>query len=337
MITTIPVGTWSWETRVQSAAGDLLTHCARDVLGVWMVLRARGLAADQAHVDLTVGAEGGNAVLLSLKGLHADLASVISGSQFFSDLPSFDGVSVDVVTIDLSVPGTCLRAGEPRHVEKLFMISVDTWASGAETLTLHTFSDAWMSHDLRGHKQPETQKGNAPGLGSALAAIEQLTEVETIPSDPTFYGIPTAEGFEDLPDEDPELLDSWHMFEIPRRTEQLQAKLPPNAVSFRTETELPVEFSEVSVGGRIVGYVWAADGDDAAGYEPRTPAGDEALHSGFSWLQRLSEAKKQGLSPSQALCDLSMWAGDPQAGSILEASLREVSSLEDLRDLSGRE
>ncbi|WP_434591781.1 hypothetical protein [Streptomyces sp. A5-4] len=337
MITTTPVGSWSWETKTQTSDDDLATRCTQGVLNAWIVLRARGLAEGNARADLTVRAKDDDTVLLGLKRVHVDLQSALSGNQFFSNLPTVDWNRVGVVTIDLSTPGASLRAGQPRHVEKLFTITVDAWASGAGTLTLHTFSDAWMSHDLRGHKQPEVQEENAPRLKSALAAIEQLTEAETIPSDPTSYGIPTEDGFEDLPDEDPDLLDSWYMFEVPRRTEQIQAKLPRTAVSFRMETNSPVEFFEVAVGGRIVGYLWAADGDDAAGYEPRTPAGDEALDTGPSWLARLSEAKKRGLSPSQALRDLSAWPGDSQAGTIVSASLREASSLEDLQELSGRE
>lgn len=336
-MTTMPVGSWSWETKQQVSDDDLVTRCAREVLDTWMVLRGHGLAEGDAYADLTVRAKSDGTVLFNRTRVHVELSSILSGKDMFGELPKIQRDRCGMVTIDLSTPGTCLRSGEPRQVEKLFTISVDAWASGAGTLTLHTFSDAWMSHNLRGHRQPEVQAENAPRLKSVLMAIQQLTEVEVIPSDPTMYGIPTEEGFEDLPDEDPDLLDSWHMFEIPRRTEQIQAKLPPDAASYKSETDSPVEFAEVALGGRVVGYVWAAHNDDAAGYEPRTPVGDEALDAGPPWLARLSEAKKRGLSPSQALRDLSASPAAPEAGTIVPASLREASSLEDLQELSGRE
>ncbi|ORT59281.1 hypothetical protein [Streptomyces sp. CB03238] len=337
MITTLPVGGWSWETKTQVSGGDPTTRCAQEALNAWLVLRARGLADNAAQADLTIRAKDGAAVLVSLKRVHVELQSALSRNEMFSDVPTVDWDRVGVVTIDLSVPGTCLRAGEPHHVGKLFTISVDAWASGAGTLTLHTFSDAWMSHNLRGHKQPEVQKENAPRLKSALAAIEDLMAAETIPSDSTSYGIPSKNGFEDLPDEDPDLLDSWYMFEVPRRTDQMLARLPSDAVSYSLETESPVEFVEVAVGDRVIGYLWASDVDDAAGYEPRTPAGDDAVDAGPTWLTRLSDAKNRGLSPTQALRDLSAWPDDSQAGAIVPASLRQASSLEDLQELSGRE
>lgn len=204
-------------------------------------------------------------------------------------------------------------------------------------MTLHTFSDAWLSHDLRGHKQVEVQRENAPRLTAALAEISRLTQSQTVPSDPRTYGIPTADGFEDFPDDDPDLLDFWYMLEVPRRTRWLLQQLPSGSVHFETQTESPVTFVEVAVNDKVVGYIWASDNDDAAGYEPRTPAGDLALDAGKEWLTRLSEAKQRGLSPSGALHTLSSSPGNAQSGTVVPGSLRKSPSLEALQDLSGRE
>jgi hypothetical protein len=89
--------------------------------------------------------------------------------------------------------------------------------------------------------------------------------------------------------------------------------------------------------GSAVGCLWASDKDDATGYEPRTPAGDIALDAGREWLTRLSDAKQRGLSPSEALCELSAWQGDSRSGSVVAGSPQRASTLEDLQDLSGRE
>lgn len=88
---------------------------------------------------------------------------------------------------------------------------------------------------------------------------------------------------------------------------------------------------------RAIGYLWASDNDHAAGYEPRTPAGDVALDAGKEWLTRLSDAKQRGLSPSEALRELSVWQGDPRSGSVVAGPPPRASILEDLQDLSGRE
>jgi len=337
VITTTPVGSWSWETKPQISDDDLVTRCVRQVLKAWSTLRVLGLAEGDAHADLTVRANDRDIVLFGQKRVRVDARSPLSGNRLFNNLPTVDWGRVGLVTIDLSTPGSCLRAGQAHQVEKLFVISGDAWASGAGTLTLHTFSDAWMSHDLRGYRQPEVQEQNAPRLKSALAKITQLTEAEIIPSDPTSYGIPTEDGFDDLPDEDPDLLDSWYMFEVPRRAEQIQAKLPPNAAQFERNTDSPVEFVGIALEGRIVGYLWAARGNDAAGYEPHTPAGDVALDAGEEWLVRLSEAKQRGLSPADALLEISSWPGNARSGAVVPGSMREAPSLEALQDLSGRE
>ncbi|MGW2883061.1 hypothetical protein ACWDBP_44260 [Streptomyces sp. NPDC001233] len=337
MITTMPVGSWSWETKTQSPGAGLAAGCVRQLLDVWAVLRSLGLSEGGARADITVEAKEDGLVLLSRTGVPVDASVAAAEAELLRILRSVDHQRVGVVTVDLTSSGSCLRQREAHHVQKLFVISVDAWASGAATVTLRTFSDAWLSHDLRGHKQPEVREENAPRLTRALAAITRLTEAAVVPADPTPYGIPTEDGFEDLPDEDPDLLDSWYMFEVPRRTEWLRRNISPDASQFETQTDLPVVFAEVAISGNVLGYIWAADGDDAAGFEPRTPAGDAALDAAQEWLARLSQAKQGGLSPTEALHDLALWPGNETSGAVVSSSLREALSLEALQDLSGRE
>ncbi|GEC09779.1 hypothetical protein SSP24_74340 [Streptomyces spinoverrucosus] len=335
MITTMPLGSWSWETKTLRSDDNAAIRCVREVLAVWAGLRAGGLAEGDAQADITVYGKTEGEFLLDLKRVR--VAAAGTDDELSQSLRSVDLAQARLVTIDLATPGVCLRAGEARHVQKMFVISVDAWASGAGTVTLYTFSDAWMSHDLRGHRQTGIQQENAPRLAAALAEISRITGAEVVPSDPTLYATPTTTGFEDLPDEDPDLLDSWYMFEVPRRTDRLLNQLPPGSPCFETQAESPVAFAEVTLGDRVIGYLWASDRDDAAGYEPRTPAGDIALDAAKEWLARLSEAKRRRLSPSAALHELAAWQGDSRSGTVVAGSLRTAPSLEDLQDLSGRE
>ncbi|WP_326766998.1 hypothetical protein OG978_22860 [Streptomyces sp. NBC_01591] len=337
MITTNPVGGWSWETKEDKPGQDLALRCGRTVLKVWATMHALGIVNGDATADISTRAEDDHAVLFTRKQIHATLADAADDSGLFAVLRSTDLERVGVVEVNLTTPGTCMRNGKAHRVEKLFVISAEEWASGAGTVTLDTYSDAWMSHDLRGHRQPEIQKENAPRLKAALTAITRMVGVEVVASDFTSYGIPTKDGFEDLPDEDPDILDSWYMAEVPRRTGWLQSFLPPNSPRFAAETDAPVSFVEVARGGRTVGYLWAAEDGVAAGFEPRTPAGDEALDAGQDWLMRLSEAKQRGLTPAQALHELASWPGSTRSGTVVPGTQQEASSLEDLQDLSGRE
>ncbi|MFD8824400.1 hypothetical protein ACFV1C_18815 [Streptomyces sp. NPDC059605] len=331
------MGSWSWERKESKPGYDLAMRCGRKALQVWAAMRAPDFVDGDATASISVRAEKDHSVLFEQRRMHTTLDIVAERSELFATLRSVSLDHAGMVEINLAVPGACLRNGEKHRVEKLFMISVEEWASGAESVTLDTYSDAWMSHDLRGHRQSSIQKENAPRLKAALATITQAVGAEIVPSDFTPYGIPTMDGFEDLPDEDPDLLDSWYMAEIPSRTDWLQERLPAGAPRFETETDAPVRFVEVAMGGRVVGYLWEAEDGVAAGFEPRSPAGDAALDAGQDWLMRLSEAKQHGLTPAQAVHKLASWPGNARSGAVVPGTQQEASSLEELQDLSGRE
>ncbi|MFF4182944.1 hypothetical protein ACFYZ9_07130 [Streptomyces sp. NPDC001691] len=298
-----------------------------------------GIAVDHdALFDISVrdGVSGTTTVIR--RGLRVPAtADLPADSELSNVLRLVDPDEAAVVSVDLSIPGVVLHEGVPHRVERLFMVSVDAWASGAGTVTLHTFGDAWMSHDLRGYRQPGVQEENAPRLASALTGITRLLDAEVVPGDTTSFGVPSEDGFDDLPDEDPDLLDSWYMFEVPRRTDRLLEQLPDGAPQFDNVTESPVNFQEVASDGTTIGYLWASASDDAAGYEPRTPMGQAALDAAVEWLGRLSEAKARGLSPTRALRELTSSRADSRGGAVTPGSLRTADSLEDLQDLSGRE
>ncbi|MEU3374275.1 hypothetical protein ABZ734_28000 [Streptomyces sp. NPDC006660] len=297
-----------------------------------------GIAVDHdALCDISVrdGISGTTTVIRRALRVPAT-ADLPADTELSHVLRLVDPDKASLVSVDLSIPGVVLREGVPHRVERLFMVSADAWASGAGTVTLRAFGDAWMSHDLRGYRQPEVQEENAPRLTSALTGITRLLDADVVPGDTTSFGVPSEDGFDDLPDEDPDLLDSWYMFEVPGRTDRLLEQLPDGAPQFANVTESPVNFFEVASGGTVIGYLWASASDDAAGYEP-APMGEAALDAAVEWLGRLSEAKARGLSPTRALHELASARADSRGSAVTPGSLRTADSLEDLQDLSGRE
>ncbi|MFF9237826.1 hypothetical protein ACF1AL_03270 [Streptomyces sp. NPDC014801] len=338
MITTIdPVGSWSWEAKVASPESDLIVRCVRQVLDVWATLRSLGMVEARAEADVTVHDADNRAVLLRKERVPAGAPHAGAESALLDACSTLSGQHVGCVTIDLSLPGASYRGGVPHAVRQLFVVSLDMWPSGVTTTTLHTFSDAWLSHDLRGHRQPDVQQENAPRLKAALAAITELIGSPVQPWDPGAHGVPTEDGFEDFPDDDPDLLDSWYMFEIPRRTERLQEKIPQDAPRYESETSTPVEFVDVSLDEEVIGYLWAAESGDAAGYEPRTPAGHVAMDAAADWLAYLSQAKGRGLASLDALREAMDGEGTKRSGAVASGSLRRASSAEEVQELSGRE
>jgi hypothetical protein len=79
--------------------------------------------------------------------------------------------------------------------------------------------------------------------------------------------------------------------------------------NFPSTTDRAVRFAPVTRQGTVVGYIWAAVTDDAAGYIAREAAGDVAFNIGVEWVDRFRQAKASGLTPVQALTH---WAGEPE-------------------------
>ncbi len=337
MITVSPVGHWFWEMK-RPAARDWVTTCVRDALDAWLVLQSTGIAVGATVIDITVSDEG-NLVIQRLRDVRIaspespEIDAVVRLLSKIDRLGDAKNVSVDV-----SVPGVCLRGGEEHGVRKLFMVTADAWVSGTTTLTLRTFSDAWMSHDLRGFRQPSVQSENAPRLKAALDGLARLTGAETVPGDPTLYGVPTQVGFEDLPDEDPDLLDSWYMFEIPHRTEMLRAHLPEHGAWLgEADAGAPVRYGEVRSDGRLIGFIWAAIDESAVGYEPYVPCGDQALDAASVWLRELNDVRQSGTAPSDVMTELTERGNRTLPGAVVADSLKRADSLEYVQELSGRE
>ncbi|MEW2293483.1 hypothetical protein ABZ719_12340 [Streptomyces sp. NPDC006743] len=338
MITTMDaVGAWSWETGDAGCEGDPLVPCVRLALDVWSVLRTLGLAEACARADIAVRTGSEGAVVPRAQGVRVDFSAGDAERALLEALSEPDRRNVGLATIDLELPGGVLRAGDRYRAEQLFSVTVDVWPSGAASITLRTYSDAWLSHDLRGRRQPDVQKENAPRLKAALAAVTDLLGVPIEPWDPGFHGTPTEDGFEDFPDDDPDLLDSWYMFEVPRRTEWLQGKVPQEKPHYESHSSAPVDFAEVSIDGRVIGYVWADESGEAAGYEPRSPAGRIAFDAAEDWLDHLSGCKARGLPSSQALREAVRRSGTDRSGAVVSGSLRKAISAEEVQELSGRE
>lgn len=97
----------------------------------------------------------------------------------------------------------------------------------------------------------------------------------------------------------------------------------------------PVRLHRVVWRRRVMGYLWAAVDDDAAGFVARQQAGDDGLNAAVAWVERLRAARARGLTPQQAL---GAWVGadeDARAGRVDPAAF-EVGSLAELEREAAR-
>ncbi|WP_030546048.1 hypothetical protein [Streptomyces albus] len=337
MITTDPTGDWSWDiTPVSGAARPRPTV---EIAGaIRDVLADHDLSSSPERADFTVRplsemrdvrVDGRNVVL------EADpLKPGTALSAAVAQAESLDGEFL--VSLRARCPGFWWEAGVRHRAEQLFAIQVQMWGADLIDVTLETYSDAWLTQDTRGREQAAVHADNAPRLAAALKEISTLLGTVPVPGDPNRYTTPTETGFEDPRTDGPAFDDPWGTFEGAARSRRLRSMIAPSEDEYEDITDHPVRYFAVRGSGQVLGYVWASFGDNAAGYTPRTPAGDAAFEAGGQWLLRLREAHGEGLTALNALDWVAEHPPLPEWGSIAETEPAEAPSLDALEELSGR-
>ncbi|GLW01189.1 hypothetical protein AB0C86_17715 [Streptomyces lavendulae] len=332
-----PVGEWFWEPAPLVAPADGGALRALELLS--------DLAGVLASCGLVTGEGAGSVVLADRRVMGEPLFArrdLPPGAGLVAAAERADAVGLlpgRLLRLSLALAGEWREAAAVRRAERLFTLRVEVWGEGAVLVALSAYADAWMAVDLRGRPQPEVCGENAPRLAAALARICGATGAPVDPGDPTRYADPTAEGFADQGEAGAEHDDAWGTFEVPARWRRLMALLPGgfDGRDYESTTELPVRYARVRVGERVLGFLWAS-ADGAAGYEPRSAAGDAAFGAGAVWLARLRSARLRGLGAPEALDGLlgAAAADGRHGGSAVEDVTREAASLDVLEELSGR-
>lgn len=96
-------------------------------------------------------------------------------------------------------------------------------------------------------------------------------------------------------------------------------------------TRRPVEYLPITLGGRLVGYLWGAKTGGAAGFFAHKASGINHVDASIFWYGKLGETYRLGLKPVEAI---SYWAGrpeDPQFGGIAgDADMKSARTIQDL-------
>ncbi|SFY17253.1 DUF6508 domain-containing protein [Streptomyces atratus] len=108
-----------------------------------------------------------------------------------------------------------------------------------------------------------------------------------------------------------------------------------DAPRYRNTTDRPVHHLTVANSrGEAMGYLWANDEEDAAGWCLR-PAGDAASFAeGLEWSAKLNAAKARGLVPTAALAELARGTDPRRVSHVVPGSLSAAPSLAALRELA---
>jgi hypothetical protein len=124
--------------------------------------------------------------------------------------------------------------------------------------------------------------------------------------------------------------------DIKRTTAPVEFRLVRGPEEYAYTAESTVTYVAVANRAGIIGYLWAADDEDAAGYEPRPALGGDAFNAGVPWVMKLREAKARRLRPSQALAEFSKLRGDEEMGRVVPGSQAEAPNLAALKELAGQ-
>ncbi|MFK0141207.1 hypothetical protein [Streptomyces murinus] len=337
MITSTPVGDWTWEVTAHEAEFRP-GRAAQTAVAVWNELARRELAVPDGKARVLVrSGDKLRDIRFDAQGLRLGAAPLAPGSDLAQAVARTEACRGDfVLTIRVDCPGRWLEPEGTYRAEKLFTLQLEVWDGKLLVVTLETYSDAWLTVDTRDREQPEVYAANAPRLAAALDGISALLGGVPTPGDENRYAAPDETGFKDLRGEGPAYIDSWGTFEGLDRASLLNARILRSEGEYESISKSPVRYLTIRREGRTLGFVWASVGDDAAGYAPRTAAGDEAFHAGAGWLLRLREAYGRGLSPLAALAWLTGCPPHPELGQIAEGTPKEAESLDALEELSGR-
>jgi hypothetical protein len=131
--------------------------------------------------------------------------------------------------------------------------------------------------------------------------------------------------------------------DVRRTTEDLPFKpAGPAPDKYAARTDHPVRYLAVgSRAGVVLGYLWAADGEEAAGFVRRPAAGDDGGNEAVAWTMELRDAKSRGVPAARLLeefaqAELPVAATARHAGRVIPGSQAEAPGLDALKELAAR-
>ena len=113
--------------------------------------------------------------------------------------------------------------------------------------------------------------------------------------------------------------------------------VPGGPTDYAESTDGPVRYVTVANDeGFVIGYLWAAEHDDAADFLPRPAAGIPARQATGTWVTQLRYRKERDLTPVQALAELADFAGNVNSGRVVPGSEATAPSLDALNEIASQ-
>jgi hypothetical protein len=122
----------------------------------------------------------------------------------------------------------------------------------------------------------------------------------------------------------------------PRLNEDLLFKAAPGGPPrYSNLSHKPVQYLTVADRhGQVIGYAWANDEDDSAGWLVRKAGGHEAFNEGSVWAIKLHDAKARSIAPTAALAEMIQESDPTQSSHVVPGSLTEAPNADVVRRLA---
>ncbi|MFB7313493.1 hypothetical protein [Streptomyces sp. NPDC056192] len=123
----------------------------------------------------------------------------------------------------------------------------------------------------------------------------------------------------------------------PRFEEDVQFKRIAGPPRYNRVARGPVQHVRVVAdNGVVIGYVWANDEDDAAGWLVPPGLGAAEINAGAAWLRKLRDAKAREIAPTTLLTELIRDTSDIQGSRVVPGSPAESTTLDELKELTNQ-
>ncbi|MEU5091015.1 hypothetical protein [Streptomyces sp. NPDC021356] len=337
MIASTPVARWIWGRDDETA--DPLVCCLHDLLKTYGILVAQSFATGMPMVRVVVSEAGKSNSYLLQSDLAVDfsapdavklLTDQVRAALRPGEIGSVDGSIECSGSVVTSADGAVVRQ------EKLFRLSASSFADFV-SVDLVTHSDVWLPYDLKGRSQSEIYELNGHRLSTLLRTISEVLDTETDPDDPTYFAKPTETGAENYFDPDGKASDVWRSFEVPTRYDVFTHAPGFGRIGYRRTAEGEVQCVPVHGGqGELFGHLWVSVSEKAASFEPCDVGDDATYRAGLVWLERLRSAHDRGLSPSEALVELTSLPDENGSGRASDSEPRTMSLAALREGLAGR-
>ncbi|WP_345496830.1 hypothetical protein [Nocardia callitridis] len=121
------------------------------------------------------------------------------------------------------------------------------------------------------------------------------------------------------------------------RSKGWSAPVSVTPATYASNTAAEVRYYPVTKSGQLLGFLWAAAGEQSAEYLPLASAGPAGTAAAGLWNIRLSDAFSQGIPALEAIRRFRRYPPDMLAGVIgTEAHEQSAASLSDLESIAGQ-